>query len=104
MKKFRQAGAGVPVWEPAAMKAISSARKGLALSREAMAIARRYEDMRPAPGRSRHPAGCGEPSRLAAFASRASKFFWHWLLPAVGVIFGAAVLFAALLLYCFLRA
>ena len=64
-----------------------------------MDMDRLHAGTRPGPGRGEHPAGGRAPSRLAAFASRA---FWIWLLPATGVIFGAAVLFAVLLLYCFL--
>ncbi len=84
------------------MKDMDAARKSLALSTDAVAIARLHDGTHAEQGRNQHPAGGGAPSRLAAFASRALKFFWHWLLPAIGVIFGAAVLFVALLLYCFL--
>ena len=71
----------------------------MTIAREAKGIAPLEAGTRPRPDRSQHSA-CGRgPSRLAAFAS---YFFWTWLLPAAGVIVGAAVLVAALLLYCFL--
>jgi len=59
---------------------MAAARKSLALSREAMATARLHDGTHAEPGRNQHPAGGGAPSRLAAFASRASMFFWLWML------------------------
>ncbi len=81
LKQARQKiGAVAPAWEPAARKAMAAARKSLALSREAMATARLHDGTHAEPGRNQHPAGGGAPSRLAAFASRASMFFWLWML------------------------
>ncbi len=82
----------------------------MALSREAMDIAREWESTatfrrvqagtHDGPNKSRSSAGHSRtPSRLAATAGRA---FWTWLLPASGVLLGVAVLFVVLLLFCFL--
>ena len=101
LKKDRQACAEAlgPGGNTAAMKAVAAARNSMTIAREAKGIAPLEAGTRPRPDRSQHSA-CGRgPSRLAAFAS---CVFWTWLLPAAGVIVGAAVLFAALLLYCFL--
>ena len=92
LKQARQTGAGTAGAKATAMETRAIAEQSMAASRiQAVTL--------DGPERRRKSAGRREPSR---FATAASHAFWTWLVPAIGVLAGAAVLFMVLLLHCFL--